>query len=195
MSKKGITNSILTILMFIVMAFVVIDCQADAGSMNGSQSIYFGNLHWTQILLSLGAGLIIGKSGFISTEVEHVNYGGNKFGYDEYPEAQDEINGEIKDQLRPVTNVRIGGELVFDALRFRAGYGILPSLFQNDDTRGTVMSAGVGFRKDEYFLDLAYRRTSVTETYYPYITADAPLQEVENKYSFGNLVFTLGVKF
>lgn len=60
MSKKGITNSILTILMFIVMAFVVIDCQADAGSMNGSQSIYFGNLHWTQILLSLGAGLIIG---------------------------------------------------------------------------------------------------------------------------------------
>ncbi|HOY18181.1 MAG TPA: hypothetical protein PLC89_12825, partial [Haliscomenobacter sp.] len=170
----------------------------EQGAFLGKEAIREGTFEYTQTTpwrIMAGAGLIIGKSGFISTEVEHVSYGSNKFGYDEYQDAQDEINGEIKDQLRSVTNVRIGGELVFDALRFRAGYGILPSLFQNDDTRGTVISAGIGFRKDEYFLDLAYRRTSVTETYYPYITAEAPLQEVEHEYSFGNIVFTLGVKF
>lgn len=170
----------------------------EQGAFLGAEAVREGTFEYTQSTpwrIMGGAGLIIGKSGFISAEVEHVDYGRNKFGYDEFPEAQDKINGEIKDQLRPVTNVRIGGELVFEALRFRAGYGILPSVFQNDDTRSTVLSAGLGYRKDDYFLDLAYRHTSTTETYYPYITAKAPLQEVENDYTYGNIVFTLGVKF
>lgn len=142
-----------------------------------------------------GAGLIIGKQGFISTEIEHVNYSSNKFSYKDYQGAEEKVNGEISNQLKSVTNVRIGGELVFSELRIRAGYGVLPSLFQNDDSRSTVVSAGIGYRKDDYFLDLAYRRTTTTETYYPYLTQNAPLQEVENKYTIGNVIFTLGVKF
>ena len=170
----------------------------EQGAFLGSEATREGTFEYTQSTpwrIFLGAGLIVGKRGFISTEVEHVDYANNKFGYDEYPEAQDEINDKIRGQLRPVTNVRIGGELVFDALRFRAGYGILPSVFQNDDSRSTVISAGIGYRKDEFFLDMAYRHSTITETYYPYITSQAPLQEVENKYTLGNVVFTLGVKF
>lgn len=170
----------------------------EQGAFLGQEAVREGTFEYTQSTpwrITAGAGLIVGKSGFISAEVEHVDYARNKFGYDEYPEAENAINDDIRGQLRPVTNVRIGGELVFDALRLRAGYGILPSVFQNDDSRSTVISAGVGYRKDAFFLDLAYRRTSVTETYYPYITTQAPLQEVENKYTFGNVVFTLGVKF
>lgn len=170
----------------------------EQGAFLGSEGTREGTFEYTQSTpwrIFMGAGLIVGKRGFISTEVEHVDYARNKFGYDEYPEAQNEINDKIRGQLRPVTNVRIGGELVFDALRFRAGYGILPSVFQNDDTRSTVISAGIGYRKDAFFLDMAYRHSTITETYYPYITTEAPLQEVENKYTLGNVVFTLGVKF
>lgn len=170
----------------------------EQGDFLGKEGVREGTFEYTQSTpwrISLGAGLIVGKRGFLSAEVEQVDYARNKFGYDEYPEAEEAINDDIRDQLRAVTNVRIGGELVFDALRFRAGYGILPSVFQNDDSRTTVISAGMGYRKDDYFLDLAYRRSTITETYYPYITTQAPLQEVENKYTFGNLVFTLGVKF
>lgn len=170
----------------------------EQGNFLGKEAIREGTFEYTQSTpwrIMLGAGLIVGKSGFLSAEVEQVDYGRNRFGYDEFPEAEDEINDDIRNQLRPVTNVRIGGELVFDALRLRAGYGILPSIFQNDDSRSTVVSAGLGYRRDDYFLDLAYRRSTVTETYYPYLTTNAPLQEVENKYTFGNIVFTLGVKF
>ncbi|WP_353484063.1 hypothetical protein [Haliscomenobacter sp.] len=170
----------------------------EQGDFLGKQAVREGTFSYTQTTpwrIMGGAGLIIGKQGFISTEIEHVNYSSNKFGYKDYQGAEDKVNGEISNQLQSVTNVRIGGELVFSELRIRAGYGVLPSIFQNDDSRSTVISAGIGYRKDDYFLDLAYRRTTTTETYYPYLTQNAPLQEVENKYTFGNVIFTLGVKF
>jgi hypothetical protein len=142
-----------------------------------------------------GAGIVAGKNGFLSGEIERVVYTQSRFNYADFPEAEEDVNSEIRDQLRAATNVRLGGELVLDAWRLRAGYAINPSAFNNDDSRRTTLSLGGGYRGETFYVDLAYRRSSFTEQYYPYVVTSKPIQEVRQEVDLSNVVLTLGVKF
>ncbi|GAB5553624.1 MAG: outer membrane protein transport protein [Saprospiraceae bacterium] len=142
-----------------------------------------------------GAGLILGKNGFISGEVELVDYNSNTFKFDGFDDGELAVNGDIAQRLTSVVNLRLGGEFVYDDFRFRLGFGTFPSAFVADDTRRNSLSAGAGYRRNRIFLDLAYRYTSYDEFFFPYFTDTAVLQEVQTEYSLNRLLFTFGVKF
>lgn len=142
-----------------------------------------------------GAGFIIGKMGFISAEAELVDYNDSRFRYDGFQADEDFINGDIQGRLTDVLNLRVGGEFALDQFRFRLGYGTFPSAFIGDDTRRSTYSAGVGFRQNNIFLDMAYRYNSFDEQYFPYDTQQAVLQEVQLSNNLNRLVLTFGVKF
>ena len=142
-----------------------------------------------------GAGFILGKNGFITGEVEYVDYSSNEFRFDGFDSNEIGANEDINQLLTDVINIRLGGEFVYDDFRFRLGFGTFPSAFNDDDTRRNSISAGAGYRKNKIFLDLAYRRTSFDETSFPYFTNTAVIQEVQTEYSLNRLLFTFGVKF
>ncbi len=145
-------------------------------------------------------GLVFNKSGFLSAEVEHLNYNKSQFRYDGFAVDENAVNGDIRTQFQSVTNFRFGGEFAYEVFRLRAGFNILPSPFEGDNTVNHGYSAGVGYRGNKFFFDLAYRRNNLTETYVPYqISQDQlnppPEQFVENEVVFNRILATFGFNF
>lgn len=142
---------------------------------------------------SLGA--LIQKQGFVSAEVELVNYGAANFRFDSFDTFEGEANAEIAEGLQSTLHFRLGGEYAYDVFRFRAGVGLQQSPVVNDDLLNTSLSAGVGVRKESFYFDIGYKRTSDQQTYIPYLTANAPQQEVDFNFNANKLLMTLGFKF
>jgi hypothetical protein len=142
-----------------------------------------------------GVGLILGKNGFITGEVELVDYNNNEFRYDGFQSSEDAVNGDISQRMTDVMNLRLGGEFVYDMFRFRLGFGTFPSAFVADDTRRNTISAGAGLRHNNIFLDVGYRRSSYEEFFFPYFSETSVLQEVQAEYGLNRLLLTFGVKF
>ncbi len=142
-----------------------------------------------------GLGVIFGKSGFLSGEVEWADYTGANFGYSGFQDAERDVNNAILNQLQAATNIRLGGEFAYEIFRLRAGFGLHQSPIQGDDTVNQSISAGFGIRENSFFLDLGYRYYLVQETYTPYLTSEAPVQFVNNDVGNGRFLLSVGFKF
>ena len=140
-------------------------------------------------------GIIIGKKGFLSGEIEWVDYGSASFNYGQFGDSEREVNREIENTLTQAINLKLGGELVLDIFQLRAGFQILNSPLENDETVNYAYSLGAGLRQRSFFLDIAYRRSLLEETYVPYTVDQAPIQYVDNDITYGNFLLTLGFKF
>lgn len=141
------------------------------------------------------AGFIINKSGFISGDIEWVNYGGARFRYQDFPTAEQEINDDIQDGLNNALNIRVGGEYVYQMLRFRGGIGLLQAGITDNSDIQQVYSAGVGYRRNAFSIDAAYRLQTGEDTFIPYTTTNAPEQSVAKNFTNNRIIITLGLKF
>jgi hypothetical protein len=145
-------------------------------------------------------GFIMGKSGFISAEVEWVDYSTAAFNFTheatnaQFREAQRAVNSDIENQFRDALNVRVGGEYVYNIFRFRAGYGLSGTEYAEDNLLSRSWSAGLGIRENSFYLDLGFRRFIREETYIPYTTSAAPELEVRTKRVQDLFALTLGLK-
>lgn len=153
---------------------------------------------------SIGSVLNFGViKGFVNADVEYLDYKNNEFDFtrdsSDPIEASNtqEVNGDIDNALGSATNIRLGGELAYSDIRFRAGYTISSSPYLNDDETATSWSAGLGFRGEGFFVDLGYRKRTVTEGYNAYevpgMTERDGLANIESDY--GKLVATIGFTF
>ncbi|MEL6971427.1 MAG: hypothetical protein AAFO02_14775, partial [Bacteroidota bacterium] len=142
-----------------------------------------------------GVGTVFGKNGFLSGEIEYVNFGGNQFIFDGLNQIESELNQENEDNLTGAIRLRTGGEYVLNDFRLRAGFGLQQSAIEGDDTLYNTIILGAGVRKRGYFLDVAYRRSGNLTTYTPYLTADAPQSFVDNDIVRENFVLTLGFRW
>jgi len=148
------------------------------------------------------AGFIIGKAGFITTEAEWVNMGNAAFNLTRNSDAVEdaeyeiEVNQQIDDRFDNALNFKVGGELALSDFRLRAGLGLgfSPDVDVKDVNR--LLSLGVGYRKNRFFMDAAFR-TSVTEgSYTPYLLSDISQQQfVTTETTDNRLLFTIGFKF
>jgi len=142
------------------------------------------------------AGLIIKKHGFISAEVERVNYANNSFTYEDAPEEERAVNADINNFLGSAWNFRFGGEYAYEIFRFRAGYGLQQSRLAEDDTFNNTISGGVGLRGKSFFLDLAYQRRNWDALFTPYVPPNPEREQlVENQTDLSQVVLTLGFTF
>ncbi|MDX1941771.1 MAG: hypothetical protein SFU99_14520 [Saprospiraceae bacterium] len=140
-------------------------------------------------------GLIIGKMGFLSAEVESLDYGKNRFNFDTFASEERTANDSIINNLSDAMNIRLGGEIAYDIFRFRAGYGLYYSPFASDDTVNNSFSLGFGIREQSFFMDLAYRRRSYSEGYIPYLASESPQQLIDNEVNNDYFLLTFGFKF
>ncbi|MEL6986738.1 MAG: hypothetical protein AAGK97_02820 [Bacteroidota bacterium] len=153
----------------------------------------------TPLKLNGSLGIIFGKSGFLSAEVEYLNYGANSFNLTRNstnPDDQffeDQLNDDISNSLGSEINIRVGGELASKNLRLRAGAGLIGAPF--DTNFDLQLNGGIGFRAKRFFADVGYQYSQDEEGYLPYVTEFFEQPFVERKTTTHNVVLTLGYKF
>ena len=145
--------------------------------------------------VSGGATFFIQKHGFVSADVEYLNYGGNHYSTQTTGDSFSSDNADIKSLYRSVFNYRLGAEYRLNAFRVRAGYSYMPdpynSIQNNVSTDIQSFSAGVGYRASKFFVDLTAVFTQGNTPYLPYTLAPV----VTNKNTNTLIMATVGFPF
>lgn len=145
----------------------------------------------------LGTAFVVGKNGFVSADLEWVDYGASRFDFNPgSPSAADEqaeraVNRDIQRNYQQAMNVRLGGELALDNFRLRAGVNLQGNPNEGSSDFRTAYTAGAGLRADAFFLDLGFRRTVGDGQISPYAGSPAAEFNVRNN----ELLLTIGFKF
>ncbi|MBS1731180.1 MAG: hypothetical protein JSS67_10445 [Bacteroidetes bacterium] len=140
------------------------------------------------------------QHGFISADLEYVNYKGSRF-YTASDDAgqktyYDQVNAVIKDYYQGALNFRIGGELKFDPWMFRLGAAYYGSPYADKMLKASRIQAsgGIGYRQHGFFIDLTYAAFFNRDVNFPYRLTGIPNTFAEMKNTQGNLLLTLGIK-
>ena len=154
-------------------------------------------------------GDVKAQKGFISADVEYVSYKGSSFNAQDRSNQDDrtyfsQLNGTIDNVFKSAVNLRVGGELKFETLMVRAGFGYYGNPYTNnyfgnaaDVTKGNRMniSGGLGWRNKGMFVDLAYIHQIIKDAYYPYRLEDNQFNVSRVNTTVGNILLTVGFKF
>lgn len=144
-----------------------------------------------------GGALLLKKYGFLSADIEWVDYGSGRFNLtsDDPSTAneghENDLNRDIQREYGSAFNARIGAEIALNALRLRAGYNLLGKAAADQSGYNSALSFGIGARGKRVYFDVGYRlRTSAgsvqTYTKGPLVTLDTNASDV---------LFTFGFKF
>lgn len=115
--------------------------------------------------LNLGGTVFLGKKGFISADVEMVDYANAELQSNDVSLLDD--NQEILANYKSVMNYRLGAEFRMDNIRFRGGYAFYPDPVDLGNDRDYV-TFGIGYKTADYFVDLAVINSSYQQLYRPY---------------------------
>ncbi|MBC7425374.1 MAG: outer membrane protein transport protein, partial [Bacteroidia bacterium] len=146
---------------------------------------------------TLSIALLDKKIGFLSGDVEFVNYKQAKLSPVVQGDNFNDDNKLIKTIYKNAVNLRVGAEIISDIFRFRAGFAYYPSPFENSKIPyisgldAKTYTLGFGIREKKYALDIAYVTTKKADYYAPYTLNNS------NNYYFatnnlraGNVVIT-----
>ncbi len=139
----------------------------------------------TPFRTSLGASLIIGKRGFLTGELEYVNYGSAKLGSPSFADDFRADNTTIGNLYTNVLNWKGGAEIRLDPVRLRGGIALYADPFAEVDERQnlSVYSFGIGSWGRAMFFDLTFSYRRFDSQYSPYQFADpafTPRVEITN---------------
>lgn len=144
------------------------------------------------------------QRGFISADLEYVNHRSNRFRSDsEEPEEWEKeyyksLNNVNKDIYKGAFNFRVGGELKFNVIMARLGFGYYGNPYkkiQNIEANRMVFSGGLGYRHKGMFIDLTYAHQVHKNADFPYRLQDRANTYAATKQNLGNVVATVGWKF
>ena len=139
------------------------------------------------------------QRGFLTADVEFLNYGNGRFADPDNPGNGyfDDLNNVVGQQFQNALNVRVGGELKFNTIMTRAGFGYYGNPYTDTDINGSRMtlSGGLGWRNKGKFIDLTYMHHIVKDGYYPYRLNDNFFAPVNLRGGGGNVLLTFGFKF
>lgn len=156
---------------------------------------------------ALGSVAVFFKQyGFISVDYEFVDYGAMHYKFSRYAPVEDlayegTLNQSIDQKYGTASNVRVGGEFVYDLFRFRAGFGYNGSPFKSGvasngyDYSRVDISGGFGVKTDVFSVDAAYIHSASNEFYQPYSLSSEFVPGVGIKRNTGNFVVTFAYKF
>ncbi|MDE0471766.1 MAG: hypothetical protein OXH57_07470, partial [Ekhidna sp.] len=117
--------------------------------------------------LGVGTALFVGKSGFLTGNVEFVDYTNATLNSNDFSVSEDNL--AISEFYRSVMNIRVGGEYRMQHFMLRAGYSVLPSPYENSNLNETThLTFGAGYRTTDYFLDFGIVNSERTIGYSPY---------------------------
>lgn len=99
---------------------------------------------------------LFGKKGFVSADVEWINYDGMRYNYRGFEASENLVNTTIQETYQNAVNLRLGGEVKLDQIALRAGYAYYGNPYEDfNDGAGQSASLGLGYRGKSFYLDLA----------------------------------------
>lgn len=142
------------------------------------------------------------QKGFISADLEYVNYKWMRFG------PTGEVNEQTKAPYNPFNkaidatyksafNARIGGELKFKILMARLGFSYYGNPYKDKALKASKMnlSGGLGYRNKGMFVDLTYVYRINKDVNFPYrVNAPQANTFANLKENGGNILLTVGFK-
>jgi hypothetical protein len=142
------------------------------------------------------------QRGFISADVEYVNYKSSAFQVSEEGTTDDDayytgMNKTIDDLYKGNFNFKLGGELKFNTFMARVGASLYGSPYADKQlkARRTFYSAGIGYRDKGIFIDLTYVYAANKDVNFPYRLADKENTFATIKGRGDNAMLTFGFKF
>ena len=150
----------------------------------------------TPLKLSGGIAVFFNKNGFISADVEYIDFGNSSLSSNDFATTAD--NRTIESLYTSVVNFRVGGEYRYDVFRFRAGLGYFgdPYTTENIDLSRTELSLGAGLKFRKFYADLGVITNLSQETgYSPYTFFDGtgPTANIDTNNT--NAILTFGFNF
>ena len=135
--------------------------------------------------------------GFISADLEIVNYAGTRFYANTYDEAStnyyNNVNATIKSVYKNNVNFKIGSELKLNGnWMLRAGTGYYGSPYKDESIKAShwTVSGGLGYRTNKHFVDLTIVNTTTKDAIFPYRLNDKP--NTYASYTGNRLMFNIG---
>lgn len=148
----------------------------------------------TPLRANAGMAFIIGKKGLLSADYEFIDYRKARLNSGNYNFSNENTN--IVNKYTAAQNIRIGGEIRLDPFVLRGGYGIYASPYNanyNTNAVRVFYTGGIGYREENFFMDLSLLLMNQKEFYYLYSSKYVP--EAINKYNIASITFTAGFKF
>ncbi len=146
---------------------------------------------------SLGV-TFINKRGFISGDVEFINYGKAKYSSQFDGESYEPENDAIQQEYRNAVNYRIGAEFRHNMYRVRLGYNHQGNPY-NTNTGTNIalntLSGGAGLRFAKFFIDMAIVHAVGETLRVPYNAGNLPSPKVAIDYQSTHYMLTLGLPF
>lgn len=128
----------------------------------------------TPYKISGGISAVFG-AGLISADVDFIDYSSIKFSASDAlgMTTKSDLDAAMKEQIRSTytgaVNFRVGGEYRFtDQFLGRVGYANQGSPYKNEDIKTQVISAGLGYRINNIFIDAAYQNRKQDYNSSPY---------------------------
>jgi hypothetical protein len=121
----------------------------------------------------LSGTYMFGKQGFLSADVDMVNYKSSRVKFATDAAYTSLITQVIQNEYKTAANARVGAEMRADNFSFRAGAAYFGNPYALGSKYGTAartqLSAGVGFRSTSFFMDAAYAYTAQAQKDFPYV--------------------------
>ncbi|MCV9388002.1 OmpP1/FadL family transporter [Reichenbachiella ulvae] len=163
-----------------------------------SESRYSLTTPWK---LTTGGSLFLGKIGFLSADIEFMDYSQASVSSNDFIETDD--NNAIKDLYQNTINLRFGGEFRINQFMIRGGYNLDGDPYKNSAIDNSIqrITGGIGYRNKDYFVDLAVVHTSWQSRRSPYTiySFDDPNLDISPTASIDhsnvNVSVTFGVNF
>ncbi|RYE17800.1 MAG: hypothetical protein EOP51_23260 [Sphingobacteriales bacterium] len=157
----------------------------------------------TPFKASAGIAIFAGDRGFITGDVEYIDYSGARISSPDYDPGDDNL--DIKEGYKSAVNLKAGAEArVTNNVFLRGGYSVQGTPQADLQSAIKTVSGGIGFRKGAYYLDATYTRSTGTYFYAPYQVSDNYINNstvaITNPYSdikrqFNNVFVTFGYRF
>ena len=151
----------------------------------------------TPLKLNGGLSYIIGNKGFLSADVNFVDYSSIKFtSNDTYVDRQ--VNNKIQENYNSVVNFGVGGEFkVSNEFALRAGYRYMGDPYVNSSTDNSVnrYSGGFGYRVGNYSIDAAVMLYDMKDGYSAYTLSDGSEPYADITKNVARVSLTFGARF
>jgi hypothetical protein len=149
--------------------------------------------------LRVGGSFFINKSGFLTVDIEQVNFAKAKYSSNTFGVDFDIDNEDVQNTFRAATTIRAGGEYRIDKFRLRAGYFLMPDPYRSEqngiDQKRTGFTGGIGYRSSPVYIDIAAVFSKQSYGYRPY-TVNLPTNPLASISQSGTQVMlTVGYTF
>ncbi|MEW5846051.1 MAG: hypothetical protein AB1777_07260 [Bacteroidota bacterium] len=139
---------------------------------------------------------VIMQKGLVSIDIEHLDYSAMRFRRGGDGDTFWDLNSQMGNTFKSVTNLRFGGEYKLGDIALRGGYAYYPSPYKsgflNDKSNIKQFSGGIGYRSGNVSIDFAYLRTLQDIKYVFY---DYNIPSVTNKLTDNKVILTVGFRF